>query len=140
MNWPTVICMGVKGSRRILRKPCVCFCWKQILGMRLPCMTWAGCGQTVLGWRRLQIRHRNGTGKRCPPFCLRKKNCRKEKRLTCSTGSEKCILPVLAPPRIMEPPRPGLSRRQRSSISMPSIPLPVCTQKARGGKGSGACV
>jgi len=32
-NWPAAICMGAKGSRRTLRKPCVCFRWKQIRGM-----------------------------------------------------------------------------------------------------------
>lgn len=33
-------------------------------GNELPCMTKAGCGQTALGWRRIRIRHRNGTGKK----------------------------------------------------------------------------
>ncbi len=124
---PAAICTGVKGSRRILRKPWVCFHWKQIQGMRLPCMTWAGCGQMVLGWRRIRIRHRNGTGKRWQPFCLRKKLCQKGKRRTCSTGSEKCISPVLAVCRITKRLRTGWRGLQTSSISTPSIALPVCT-------------
>lgn len=51
-------------SPRIFRKPCVCSARKQSREMRLPCMTWDGCGRTVSEWRQTRRQRGSGTGKR----------------------------------------------------------------------------